>query len=585
MEKPKEPLAVSDAEQSSLSESELLLLFDNMISPLSYYRMIYDAEGRAVDYIILAVNKAFEQETGLRREDVIGKNVMSIYPNTESYWFECFGRVAKTGLTEGITQYSSELKKWYSGVAYCPKRDYVVLTLSDITRYVSERDKLKQTAIELQSQQDENDRLAHIEPISELPNRASLYEAFAERAANPDVQPFLLAIFGPDNLAEVLASYGSTMSDRVMHKIAQRLQAACKAGSAFFSMTGTDLVLLTPAPAAKEKATEILTQFLQVIREPVEEEGVSFYISAKCGVAECPTDGKDRDDIIMKANLALYQAKKSGQSIVHYDEPIGNLLLRRIQIRNAMPQALLNREFELYYQPQFEITTGKVLGVEALLRWHSRELGEVSPMEFISIAEKSRLILPLGKWVLEAACEAAKRIERERGISLRMAVNVSGVQLVQEGFSDSVVECLRAADLPPERLELEITESVVLNEETYALDQLNRLGALGVRIALDDFGTGYSTMSLLKDLTVSTIKIDRSFIQDANAQVMNRVLVRLGHLLGAKVVAEGVETPEELHRVQRIRCDAAQGFLLSVPLPLGALMKFLKELQNDAILL
>jgi len=585
MEKQEEPLASSNAGQPNLSESELLLLFDNMSSPLSYYRMIYDAEGKAVDYIFLAVNKAFEQETGLKREDVIGKNVLSIYPNTEPYWIECFGRVARTGHTERITHYSGELKKWYSGVVYCPKQDHVVLTLNDITRYVSERDKLEQTAIELQSQQEENDRLAHIEPISKLPNRASLYKAFAACAANSGGQPLTLAIFGPDNLAEVLASYGSTMSDQVMLRIAQRLQVACSAGSAFFSMTGTDLVLLMPTPVTKEQSTEILMRCLQVIREPVEEDGISFYISAKCGVAEYPTDGKDRDDIIMKANLSLYQAKKSGGPIVYYDEPIGNMLLRRMQIRNALPQALLNREFELYYQPQFEIVTGDILGVEALLRWHSRELGEVSPLEFISIAEKSRLILPLGKWVLETACEAVKQIERERGIPLRMAVNVSGVQLVQEGFCDSVIECLRSADLAPERLELEITESVVLNEETYALNQLNRLSAFGVRIALDDFGTGYSTMSLLKDLVVSTIKIDRSFIRDADAQVMNRALVRLGHLLGAKVVAEGVETPEELHRVKRIKCDAAQGFLLSVPLPLKALLSLLETLQSDAILL
>jgi EAL domain-containing protein (putative c-di-GMP-specific phosphodiesterase class I) len=166
-----------------------------------------------------------------------------------------------------------------------------------------------------------------------------------------------------------------------------------------------------------------------------------------------------------------------------------------------------------------------------------------------------------------------------------MAVNVSGVQLIQEGFCDRVMNRLQEVGLAPERMELEITESVLINKETNALDQLNQLSALGVRIALDDFGTGYSTMSLLKDLHVSTIKIDRSFIQDASALVMNRVLVRLGHILGAKVVAEGVETPEDLKRVQRIKCDLAQGFLLSVPLPLGGLLHLLETLQSDAILL
>ena len=569
----------------NLSESELILLFDNMISPLSYYRMIYDAEGRPIDYIILAVNTAFELETGLKREDVIGKNVLSIYPQTESYWIECFGRVAKTGISERMTQYSSELKKWYSGVAYCPREGHVALTLSDITQYIYERDMLEQTSVELRMQQAQNDQLAHIEPISGLPNRASLYDAFAARAAEGNGAPFTLAIFGPDNLAEVLASYGSMLSDRIMYTVAQRLHALCEKESAFFSMTGTDLVLLMPALETKEQTKERLKGFLQVIREPVEEEGTVFFISATCGVAEYPADGTDRDDIIMKANLALYQAKKSGEPIWFYEAQIGNMLLRRMQIRNALPKALNNGEFELYYQPQFELATGNIVGVEALLRWHSPELGEVSPAEFIPIAEKSLLILPIGRWVYLTACEAVKRIERERNISLRMAVNVSGIQLIQERFCERVMSRLQEYDLAPDRVELEITESVLINKETNAINQLNHLSALGVRIALDDFGTGYSTLSLLKDLQVSTIKIDRSFIQDANAQVMNRVLVRLGHILGAKVVAEGVETQEELKRVQRIKCDAAQGYLLSVPLPLDGLLRLLESLQTDAILL
>jgi diguanylate cyclase (GGDEF)-like protein len=585
MEKSRGTAALPKQKNQLLSENELLLLLDNMISPLSYYRMVYDAEGKPVDYIILAVNTAFEHETGMKREDVIGKNVLSIYPETESYWIDCFGRVAKTGVSERITQYSSELKKWYNGVAFCPREGHVALTLTDITQYVYERARLEQTTVELKTQQAQIDQLAHIEPISGLPNRACLYGAFAARVANGNGAPFTLAIFGPDNLAEVLASYGSTMSDRIMHAVAQRLNALCEPGFAFFSMTGTDLVLLMPAMESKQQIKERLMRFQQIIREPVEEEGTSFFISATCGVAEYPADGTDRDDIIMKANLALYQAKKSGEAIRFYEAQIGSMLLRRMQIRNALPKALKNGEFELYYQPQFELATGKIVGVEALLRWHSPELGEVSPAEFIPIAEKSLLILPIGRWVYQTACEAVKRIEQERNIALRMAVNVSGVQLIQEGFCDRVMNRLQEVGLAPERMELEITESVLINKETNALDQLNQLSALGVRIALDDFGTGYSTMSLLKDLHVSTIKIDRSFIQDASALVMNRVLVRLGHILGAKVVAEGVETPEDLKRVQRIKCDLAQGFLLSVPLPLGGLLHLLETLQSDAILL
>ncbi len=584
MKRSKARAALPNPENSDLSERELRLLFDNIVSPLSYYRMIYDAEGRPVDYTILAVNKAFEQETGFRRGESIGKNMRGLYPETEPYWIECLGRVAKTGESERITHYSGALNKWYDGIAFCPKQDYVILTLNDVTLSVLEREKLEQASKELLAQQTELDRLAHVEPITGLPNRACLYDAFAARA-NGSPALFLLAIFVPDNLVEVLSSYGSTMSDRVMHAIAQRLGGICNGGCILYSMTGTELVLLLPPSETKEQTKKILTKYLDAIHEPVEEAGVVFYISSRCGVAEYPKDGADRDDVIMKANLALYQAKKSGEMIVFFNEQIGNTVLRRMQIRNALPKALPNGELELYYQPQFEITTGRIVGMEALLRWHSPELGEVSPMEFIPIAESSQLILPIGRWVYHTACNAIVQIERERHIQLPIAVNVSGVQLTQDGFCDLVMDYLKRINLAPERLELEITESTLLNQETDALNQLNDLSAKGVRIALDDFGTGYSTMSLLKDLRVSTIKIDRSFIQDESAQVMNRVLVRLGHILGAKVVAEGVETPEDLKRVQRIKCDIAQGFLLSVPLPLKQLLDFLESLQNDAILL
>ena len=574
----------STQENSDLSELELRLLFDNMSSPMSYYRMVYDADGQPVDYTILAVNKAFEQETGLQRRKAIGERMLSLDPETESYWIECFGRVAKTGEPEQFTHYSGALNKWYNGVAFCPKQDHVILSFNDVTLNVIERNKLEQASKELLAQQKELDRLAHVEPISGLPNRACLYDAFTESATGSTAR-FLLAIFVPDNLVEVLSSYGSTMSDRVMHAIAQRLQKICDGGCMLYSMTGTELALLLPLSDTKEQTKAILTEYLDAIHEPVEEAGIAFYISARCGVAEYPKDSADRDDLIMKANLALYQAKKSGEPVVFFNEQIGNTVLRRMQIRNALPKALPNGELELYYQPQFEIVTGRIIGMEALLRWHSPELGEVSPMEFIPIAESSRLILPIGRWVYHTACDAILQIERERNIQLPIAVNVSGVQLTQDGFCDLVMDYLRKINLAPERLELEITESVLINQETNALDQLNGLSAQGVRIALDDFGTGYSTMSLLKDLHVSTIKIDRSFIQDVNAQVMNRVLVRLGHILGAKVVAEGVETLEDLKRVQRIKCDIAQGFLLSVPLPLNLLLKFIESLQNDAILL
>ena len=580
MAKAADPAERAEQAQQNISEGELRLLFDNMISPYSYFRMVYDAEGQPVDYVFLAVNKAFEQDAGIKREDVIGKNVLSLYPQTERYWLECFGRVAKTGEPEQVTQFACALGKWYKVLAYRTKPDHVAITVSDESQFMIEREALQHTTEQLKKQQDENFRLAHEEPITGLPNRTCLYDAFAGLMQDCDKnEPFSITIFTPDNLAEILASYGSLLSDRIMRVIAQRLSAIACNQESLFSMTGTDFVLLVSKPCDHQQMKDILARYLRTIRAPVEIEAAYFRISASCGVACYPTNGTNRDDLIMKANLALYQAKRGGSPIAFYSAPIEKTLLRRTQIRNAMPQALENQEFELYFQPQIEIETSRLVGFEALLRWHSTDLGEVSPLEFIQVAEESRMILPLGSWVLKTACEALLLLEERFQTPFRMAVNVSGAQLQQGGFFERVQKLLRTMGIGADRLELEITESVLFKHNHESLKKLNRLRAGGVRIALDDFGTGYSTMSLLKDFKVTTLKIDRSFVQDESASVLTEVMVRLGHTLGAQIVAEGVETQAQLELVRSIGCDIAQGFLESRPLPLPALIRYIAARQ------
>jgi len=216
-----------------------------------------------------------------------------------------------------------------------------------------------------------------------------------------------------------------------------------------------------------------------------------------------------------------------------------------------------------------------VLGFEVLLRWHSTALGEVAPLEFIGIAEESRLILPIGAWVLRNAVEVLRDINKNCGTRYYMAVNVSSVQLHTDDFVDQVLAVLAETGLEPCLLELEVTESVLINRELHAIEKLNALQKHGVRIALDDFGTGYSSLGLLKDLKVSTLKIDKVFIQDPSAAVLTKMIARLGHTLGAEIVAEGVETEEQLKFVRRAGCDRVQGFYRGLPMPLETLERYL----------
>lgn len=575
-------IAREHLERQQLSENELLLLFDNMISPFSYYRLIYDGEGRPIDYQFLAVNKAFEQETGKRREDIVGRNALSVYPQTERYWIECFGRVAKSGASEHITQYSSALNKWYSALVYCPRTDHVAITLSDITQYVLERETLNRTALELKTQQAENYRLAHEEPITGLPNRACLYDAFVAHIQDTGAnRKFSIAIFTPDNRAEIMASYGSVLSDHIMRAIAQRVYAFCSKPDAVYSMTGTDFVVLLVSPRNTKHAQLVLEQLNEAIRQPVEIDGTKFVITATCGFARFPEHGTSADDLIMKANLALYDAKKNGISMSMFNKHISRGVFRRMQIRNALLKALENREFELFFQPQVQVYPLKILGFEALLRWHSSELGELSPLAFIDVAEESRLILPLGAWVLRNACNTLRQINDRYHAEYFMAVNVSGVQLHAPGFLEQVLDELADAGLPPGKLELEVTESVLLNRESDALETLNALFEKGVHIALDDFGTGYSSLSLLKDLKISTLKIDKSFVQNPNAMTLTEMMVRMGHLLDAEIVAEGVETEDQMLLARSIGCERVQGYYFAKPMPLNDLKSFIQKMNSQ----
>ncbi len=560
--------------------AELRSLFENMEIPFSYYRMIYDESGRAVDYVFLAVNRAFEQETGRTRGEVVGKTALEAFPETEPHWIECFGRVARSGEAEQIMDYSAALEKWYSLRAYSPAPDHVAVTVSDVTRYIREQDMLKHTTKELRAQQKENYRLAHEESITGLPNRICLYEAIAELKEKREITSFSVAIFAPDNLAEILAAYGSALSDTIMRAIAQRVSALFFAPSACFSMTGTDLVLLLSSTCDVNEVRLALTRAQKAICNPVDIDGATYYITASCGVACYPNNGVDHEDLITKANLSLYQAKRIGEPSVFYDETIGEAVFRRTQIRNALPKALENKEFELYFQPQIRAHSDRLVGFEALLRWHSPSIGDVAPLEFIDIAEESRLILPLGGWVLLHACRTLRAINEECHTNYMMAVNVSGVQLRAENFVDQVMAVLRETGIPPGLLELEVTESVLLNRELHAIEKINALRAHGIRIALDDFGTGYSSLSLLKDLNISTLKIDKLFVHDLSAIGLTKMIVRLAHLLGAEVVAEGVETEQQMRALRRVGCERVQGYYKALPMPLETLKHYIAIKTN-----
>lgn len=278
----------------------------------------------------------------------------------------------------------------------------------------------------------------------------------------------------------------------------------------------------------------------------------------------------------------MYRAKESEKgSYCFFDKSIGQSVLNKAKMQSNLRKALKEKEFLVYYQPQFNCKTVGISGFEALVRWHSSELGFVMPMSFIEAAEDSGLIIPIGKWVLETACEFVRELNEIYSTNYEIAVNISAIQIFQEDFVSSVMDILEKTGFPAKLLELEITESAFLNSIGPTVKKLEKLQEAGIKIALDDFGTGYSSLSYLRELPISTLKIDKSFIKSIFESHKNRSLtstiIKMGHDLGMELVAEGVETEKELIYLTELNCDKIQGYYISKPISNGELLDFLKN--------
>jgi EAL domain-containing protein (putative c-di-GMP-specific phosphodiesterase class I) len=298
----------------------------------------------------------------------------------------------------------------------------------------------------------------------------------------------------------------------------------------------------------------------------------NLYVSASIGISFYPEDGETTEEILKNADVAMYRAKEEGKStFVVYDKSMHTAFNERMNIEKHLRSAMNNNEFELHYQPQVQIDTGLISGFEALIRWNSPVLGFVSPLSFIKIAEDSRLIIYIGEWVLREACKFMHGIHQLTGIPYKISVNISIIQLLQDDFVEVVLDSLEESGLAASNLELEITESIFMESFESTVSKLEFLKSRGIRIALDDFGTGYSSLSYLQQLPISTLKMDKIFIDSladkAFSESFVQTIIILGHKMGLDVVAEGVEDASQLAFLKESNCDKVQGYLISRPVP------------------
>ncbi|RWA64659.1 EAL domain-containing protein [Mesorhizobium sp.] len=423
--------------------------------------------------------------------------------------------------------------------------------------------------------------LAHHDTLTNLPNRSMFRERLDQALSEPKVAPLAIFSLDLDRFKAVNDTFGHPAGDWLLKCVAERLQRCLRSEKDVVARFGGDeFAIIQSNVRGAADAEKLAKRIVEVIGKPYRDKGREMHVGVSLGIALYPGDGQDADTLLTNADMALYRGKSEGRNIYRFFEPDMDAMVReRLALEADLEAALSKREFELDYQPILDIASGDIVGAEALMRWRSPSRGLVSPQDFIAAAEETGLIVQLGDWALRKACSAAAGWPRD----VRMAVNVSAAQIKSGGFARSVISALAFSGLPASRLELEITETVMMDESDKVLKTLRQLRGLGVRIALDDFGTGYSSLGYLRRFPVDKIKIDRSFIHDLDKRdtaAIVRTVIGLGTELGITVTAEGVETEAQLDMLRKAGCGEAQGFLIGVPAKASEMSRLLRSREK-----
>jgi diguanylate cyclase (GGDEF)-like protein len=436
-------------------------------------------------------------------------------------------------------------------------------------------------------------RLAYFDSLTGLPNREQVHNRLRSALAASQQSGAMLAVMyiDLDNFKRINDTLGHGIGDEVLKTAAERLRGALRRGGDGGSgdrpgdlgrLGGDEFLAVLPDISSSADAAAVADRLIAALQKPMELSKHTVVITPSVGIAISPTDGHDAESLLRHSDLAMYFAKRRwAGSHAFFDASMNEGMLQRYTIESKLRGALERGELSLHYQPQIDIMTGTVSGMEALLRWNNDELGVVPPKDFIPVAEETGLIIPIGEWVLRTACTQARKWHDEGLAVKRIAVNIAAQQFAMPSFVALVKSILEETGLDPKMLDLEITESMVLNDEGRAEQLLAGLHAIGVTVAIDDFGTGYSNFQRLQSLAIDRLKIDRSFVRDlgdnSDDSAIAAAIIAMAKSLSVGVVAEGVESFAQLRFLQEHHCAQAQGFLLSRPLPANEARQLLQR--------
>jgi len=667
----------------SASQARYQNLFENMEQGYALLESLFGGDGKVRDFRYVRVNPAFERILGVRREDVIGRTILSLFPQTEDYWLETFAHVATTGQATRLEQYHSGFDRYFEITAASPEYGLVAVFFADVTvrKHAEEQQRQATTAFNntmeaiiitdaeqkiimvnsaytritgyeaqevigltprlhrsgrhddefyksiwqklnqtgqwqgeiwnrrkngeiypawenisvVKNNQDQVSNyvsifsdisvikqaearlseLAHHDYLTGLANRFAFnlnLEKAIDRAKRHQNKVALLFL-DLDRFKLINDTLGHAAGDQMLQIISKRLLASVRGEDVVARLGGDEFTIILEEISQADDAAKLARKILSTVAEPMDLDDQEIVISTSIGLSIYPDNADNATDLARAADTAMYRAKaRGGHTFEFYTRDLTEQAMQRLMTENSLRQALTREELRLYYQPQIDVSTGAICGAEALIRWQHPEHGLMLPDQFIHIAEESRLIELIGEWVIHKVC-AQVRAWRDAGMpAMHIAINLSPRQIKFDSTIEIMQQAINLYNLKESDvlLELEITESFLQSKELIRRP-LQQLRDLGIRIAIDDFGTGYSSLGLLKQLPIDTLKIDRTFLRnipmDNNNKAISAAIISMGHSLGMRVVAEGIETAPQLNFLRQHACDWAQGFLFNEALP------------------
>jgi diguanylate cyclase (GGDEF)-like protein/PAS domain S-box-containing protein len=531
------------------------------------------------DFVYVMPNKRIADFFGLSLEEMTGMSAsaLGIQPQFIRYWLEvlryCLD-VRETVTFEYEFPYK-ENKYWYQA------------SISLVFDSTAQRPRFSFAAVDVterKNAEQEIQQLAYSDTLTGLPNRTLMNDRLHQILAQSSREGWQVGILflDLDRFKWINDTLGHAAGDTLLKQVAQRLTSRLRASDTVARLGGDEFVVVLSAIKHEQDIAHTTEEIRDCFAAPFVIEGQEIYVSASIGVAIFPMDGRDVGSLLRNADTAMYVAKESGRdNFQFFSQEMNHRAVERMSLERNLRKALEREEFSLFYQPQFDVRSGGVIGMEALLRWNHPEMGRIPPGKFIPIAEETGLIVPIGEWALRSACRQAKRWAEAGFGEFRMAVNISGSQFKQGNLPRLVTRILKETGLNPNSLELELTESILMENDVSAVDMLRELKAIGVHLAIDDFGTGYSSLTYLKHFPIDRLKIDQLFIRDITTSdddaSIAEAIIALARSLRMEVIAEGVETGEQVSFLRSRHCFEMQGFFFARPVPAEEMETFLES--------